>query len=165
VVAKYADSINKWSQKTGVPANLLAAVILKESWGDAGAVTSNPVSGLPDGGLMQIDSATYQKQIQPAHADLPVLSTDPQATDDSLKNPDLNIAAGAYFLADLEKKHASDPDPWGSALREYNSGAVPNPNDLSQIPPPNPGSTDPNYITNVYRLWNALNAGKGQTVG
>ena len=106
----YRDDILAASQATGVPANLLTAVIWDESKGVASAGTVNGENGLTDSGLMQLNPQTYA-DLQSRYPDL--LSGD-------ASDPKNNIMAGALYL---KEQHNQFGD-WDLALRAYNSGPL-----------------------------------------
>jgi Transglycosylase SLT domain len=127
----YRQDIENASQQTGVPANILAAQIMQESGGDAGATSTN-VNGMTDQGLMQVDPATFASLQQQY----------PQLQGQSLSNPATNIMAGACYMADMGQQFGGN---WQEALRAYNSGP-------SQVDPSNLSNCtdgDPNYVNSV----------------
>lgn len=113
-MAEYEDEILEASEATGVPPELIAAVVWDESKGDPNAGTVNGENGMADSGLMQVNSETYAA-LKEQFPDL--LGGEPGSIQD-------NIMAGALYLA---QQHAQFGD-WDLALRAYNSG---------------PGSVDP----------------------
>ncbi|MEA3121788.1 MAG: hypothetical protein QOH33_1346 [Paraburkholderia sp.] len=127
----YRQDIENASAQTGVPANILAAQIMQESGGDAGATSTN-VNGMTDQGLMQVDPATFASLQQQY----------PQLQGQSLSNPATNIMAGACYMADMSQQFGGN---WQEALRAYNSGP-------DQVDPSNLSSCtdgDPNYVNSV----------------
>jgi hypothetical protein len=107
---RFRPQILAASEATGVPADLLAAVIWDESKGIASAGTINGENGLTDSGLMQINPQTFA-DLQSKHPEL--LAGD--ATD-----PATNIMAGALYL----KEQYDQFGDWDLALRAYNSGPL-----------------------------------------
>jgi hypothetical protein len=137
----YRQDIENASQQTGVPANLLAAQIMQESGGDAGATSTN-VNGLTDQGLMQVDPATFASLQQQY----------PQLQGQNLSNPATNIMAGACYMADMGKQFGGN---WQEALRGYNSGP-------GQVDPSNLSSCtdgDPNYVNSVMNYVSMIQGG------
>jgi soluble lytic murein transglycosylase-like protein len=106
----YREEILAAAEATGVPANLLAAVIWDESKGIASAGTINGENGLTDAGLMQLNPQTY--------ADLQ--SRNPELLGSDATDPQNNIMAGALYL---QEQHTQFGD-WDLALRAYNSGPL-----------------------------------------
>jgi hypothetical protein len=117
---------------SGVSSYVLAAMLWQESRGNAGATSTNPGNGETDGGLMQINPATFAS-LQQKH---------PELQGKSLSDPATNILAAAYLMSDNLKLYNGNLD---FALRAYNSGSVDpsNPNIA-----PN-GIGDPNYVIDV----------------
>ena len=107
---QYRQDIIDASEATGVPANLLAAVIWDESKGVAAAGSTNGENGLTDSGLMQINPETFAA-LKEKHPDL--LSGD-------ASDPKTNIMAGALYL----KEQYDQFGDWDLALRAYNSGPL-----------------------------------------
>lgn len=106
----YRADILAASDATGVPANLLAAVIWDESKGIASAGTVNGENGLTDTGLMQVNPDTY--------ADLQ--SRNPELLGGDASEPRNNIMAGALYLQEQFEQFGN----WDLALRAYNSGPL-----------------------------------------
>lgn len=140
---QYASQIQAASQASGVPADRLSAIIWNESRGKADAATTNGGNGLTDGGLMQINQATFA-QLQQDHPDL---------QGQSLSDPGTNIKAGAYLLADEHKKYGD----WDLAERAYNSGegSV----DTSNANVTTTGLGDPDYITKISSILQDIQSG------
>ncbi|MCU7369231.1 lytic transglycosylase domain-containing protein [Pantoea stewartii] len=86
----YKDDINNVTDKTGVPAGVLAAQIRQESRGSLGASTVNGGNDLQDCGLMQVNSNTFS-DLQSKNPDL----LRPEANPSSPRD---NIMAGALYL-------------------------------------------------------------------
>ena len=132
-LSSLAPAIDAASKATGVPKDLLSAVMWDESRGQAGATSTNPGNGKTDGGLMQMNPDTFSA-LQAKH---------PELSGKSLSDPSTNVLAGAYLLADEKAKFGS----WDAALRAYNSGE-------GSVNPSNPNVTttglgDPNYVQKV----------------
>lgn len=101
----YSDLIEREAEKNGIRKSLAYAVMRDESAFDAGAVSPARAYG-----LMQLIVPTAKgvgKKI----------GINPDAT--SLKNPEVNIALGCRFLADLQKRFSSNPL---LAIPSYNAG-------------------------------------------
>lgn len=125
----YVQEIDAASKQTGVPASLIGAQILQESGGNPNAVTTNPVLGLHDTGLMQVDQATFQG-LQQQYPSL--------LGGKSVSDPATNIMAGSLYIAQLLKQNGGDVS---KTLTAYNGGA------------------DPNYVNEVTSKMTALKNG------
>lgn len=140
----YADDIAAASKATGVPENLLAAVIWDESKGIAHAGTVNGENGQTDTGLMQVNPATFAA-LKDQHPDL---------LTGGAGDPASNIMAGALYLAENKQEFGT----WDLALRAYNSGP------LSVDPTDHTVSTTgfgtQNYVEKVNFYADLLNDGK-----
>ncbi|MFA1602628.1 transglycosylase SLT domain-containing protein [Alcaligenes faecalis] len=106
----YRQDIMAAAEATGIPANLLAAVIWDESKGIATAGSTNGENGMTDSGLMQLNPQTFA-DIKARNASL--------VTGDS-SDPGSNIMAGALYLKDMHDQFGD----WDFALRAYNSGPL-----------------------------------------
>jgi len=104
--ASYPPAIQQWcsgidanARETGLPANLIAAVVLQESGGDPGAYSSSGAVGLmqvmPRDGL----AADFVCINGPCFASRPTIA--------ELQDPEFNLAYGSRMLADLVAKHGS----------------------------------------------------------
>lgn len=104
--ASYPDSIQQWcpyieanARKTGLPAALIAAVMLQESGGDPLAYSSSGAVGLmqvmPRDGL----ASEFMCINGPCFASRPTMV--------ELQDPEFNVAYGSQMLADLSAKHGS----------------------------------------------------------
>lgn len=145
----YRQDILAAAEATGVPANLLAAVIWDESKGIASAGTVNGENGLTDSGLMQINPETFAA-LKEQHPDL--------LTGDA-SDPKNNIMAGALYL----KEQYDQFGDWDLALRAYNSGP------LSVDPSDHTVSTTgfgtKNYVEKVNFYQDLLNQGSSMPDG
>lgn len=145
----YRQDILDASQATGVPANLLAAVIWDESKGVASAGTVNGENGQTDTGLMQINPETFAA-LKAQHPDL--------VTGDA-SDPKNNIMAGALYL----KEQYDQFGDWDLALRAYNSGPLsvdPSDHTISTI-----GFGTKNYVEKVNFYEDLLNQGSSMPDG
>ncbi|GJI88213.1 transglycosylase SLT domain-containing protein [Duganella hordei] len=140
------------SKKTGIPPELLYQQMMAESSG-------NPNS-LGDGGksfgLMQIQQATWEDFQKNNRDKLPPELKN--ASWDQIKNdPRLNLLAGAALMKGYHDEWAakgySSDDAWKLALRQYNSGSVPDPNNLS-----NAGGATAGYVD---KIWGAYASAPG----
>ncbi|MGO3124125.1 MAG: lytic transglycosylase domain-containing protein [Advenella sp.] len=137
----YHDDILAASKATGVPANLLAAVIWDESKGIASAGTVNGENGLSDSGLMQVNPATYAA----------LKEQYPELLGADVSDAKNNIMAGALYLKDNYDQFGS----WNLALRAYNSGPLsvdPSDHMISTT-----GFGTQNYVEKVNFYWDSLN--------
>lgn len=145
----YSEEILAAAEATGVPANLLAAVIWDESKGITSAGTTNGENGLSDSGLMQVNPETFAA-LQNSYPDL--LNSD-------ISDPQSNIMAGALYLKENYDQFGS----WDLALRAYNSGP------LSVDPSDHTISTSgfgtQNYVEKVNFYWDQLNQGSAMPDG
>jgi hypothetical protein len=102
----YPDSIRQWCSlieksagETGLPANLIAAVMLQESGGDSLSYSSSGAVGLmqvmPRDGL----AADFMCVNGPCFSERPTIA--------ELQDPAFNVAYGTQMLADLYAKHGS----------------------------------------------------------
>jgi hypothetical protein len=119
------SAITKVNGETQVPGGLIAGVIYQESGFDATAVSNNPNPTLEDSqdiGLCQCPQSDF--------------------SGDTWKDPYTNIRVFVtkYFLPDYLKNRS-----WGIALRNWNTGEVLDPNDLSK----QRNNTDPNYLVEI----------------
>lgn len=145
----YETDIKNAADKTGVPAQVLAAQIWQESRGNLGASTVNGGNGLTDSGLMQLNSNTF--------ADLKSKNPDLLGASASPNNPADNIMAGALYMKEQSEAFGGN---LGAALRAYNSGPNNvNVNDLSDIS--KAGTGDATYVSKVMEFANIIGTGQG----
>ncbi len=104
--ASYPAEVRQWcglieaaAGGTGLPANLIAAVVLQESGGDPGAYSSSGAVGLmqvmPRDGI----AAEFMCVNGPCFANRPTIA--------ELEDPAFNIQYGSRYLASLVQKHGS----------------------------------------------------------
>lgn len=146
---QYREAIESASAKSGVPASLMAGLIHDESRWDDKASTVNGGNGGGDTGLVQMNDNTF-KELQTKHPDL---------AGKNKNDPETNILAGAYYLADMktEMKEKYGVDSWDIALRAYNSG--PNgvdPNNLNALPA---GTGTASYVDKITNYWSTIDNG------
>ena len=112
--ASYPPAVQQWcvqieetAQNVGLPANLIAAVILQESGGDPTAYSSSGAVGLmqvmPRDGI----AAEFMCINGPCFASRPTIA--------ELEDPAFNIAYGSQYLAGLALEHGS----YREALYKY----------------------------------------------
>ncbi len=146
----YLQDIQNAADKTGVPAEILAAQIWQESRGNLGAATVNGGNGLQDNGLMQVNSNTFA-DLQSKNPSLLGATADPNNARD-------NIMAGALYMK--EQINTFDGNI-GAALRAYNSGPNNvNLNDLCDIS--KTGTGDTTYVDKVMSFAQIIRTGQGQ---
>jgi len=137
---RFKNQIEAGSQKTGVPVNLIAAVIWQESRGNPNATSNNG----KDTGLMQINDDTFA-ELRRKHNIIGPNKNDPAT----------NILGGSFYLADMFAIFKS----WPLALRAYNSG--PNSVDTSDPNKTPNGIGDPNYVRLVLKHEQIIRTGNG----
>lgn len=107
-ILRWCESITKYAGESGLPANLVAAVMLQESGGNPQAYSASGAVGLlqvmPRDGI----SASFSCQGGPCFASRPTIT--------ELFNPDYNLAYGTRLLAALLARNNGD---LRSALRSY----------------------------------------------
>jgi soluble lytic murein transglycosylase-like protein len=98
-VRRWCEAIERYAQETGLPANLIAAVMLQESGGNPEAYSHSGAVGLMQ--IMPRDgiAANFMCINGPCFASRPTI--------EELKDPDFNIAYGTRMLANLSTKHGS----------------------------------------------------------
>ncbi len=104
--ARFPGEIQQWcslietaAQDTGLPASLIASVMLQESGGDPDVISHSGAVGLMQ--VMPRDgrSAEFMCVNGPCFASRPTM--------DELQDPAFNLAYGSRMLADLAAKHGS----------------------------------------------------------
>jgi soluble lytic murein transglycosylase-like protein len=137
---RFKSQIKAGSEKTRVPANLIAAQIWQESRANPNASSNNG----KDTGLMQINDGTFA-EMRSKHKEIGPNKNDPAT----------NILGGSFYLAEMFARFGT----WPLALRAYNSG--PNsvdPSDPNKTPP---GVGDPNYVRLVLKFEKIIRTGNG----
>ena len=98
-VRRWCEPIERYAHETGLPANLIAAVMLQESGGNPEAYSHSGAVGLmqvmPRDGI----AANFMCINGPCFASRPTI--------EELKDPDFNIAYGSRMLANLTTRHGS----------------------------------------------------------
>ena len=98
-VRRWCEPIERYAHETGLPANLIAAVMLQESGGNPEAYSHSGAVGLmqvmPRDGI----AANFMCINGPCFASRPTI--------EELKDPDFNIAFGSRMLANLSTRHGS----------------------------------------------------------
>ncbi len=136
--------INSASQRTNVPADLMAAVIYQESGGNINVDATGNLNGGSDSGLMQVNQYTADK-LEQKYPDRF------QGMGGSAKN----IMLDASYLQDMYDTSA-DRD-WGITLRTYNSG--PNGVDKNDLRARPAGTGDRTYVDKIFRFWSDISQG------
>lgn len=134
---KYGKEIANASAETGVPANVLGAMMWQESRGNV-----NGQGNIGEVGLMQVTPDTY-KDLQAKHPEL----------QGDLADPQTNIMASAYYMKDLMQQFGDIP----TALRAYNSG--PNGVDVNNLNALPAGTGDATYVDKVMGFAGSLSKG------
>ena len=137
--------INTASEKTGVPADLIAAVIYQESGGNINVdATGNPNGG-SDSGLMQVNQYTaneLQRKFPERFC--------------GIGGSAKNIMLDDSYLRQMFDTMADHN--WGITLRAYNSG--PNGVDKNNLRARPAGTGDSTYVDKVFRFWTDISTGK-----
>ncbi len=98
-VSRWCEPIERYARETGLPANLIAAVMLQESGGNPDAYSHSGAVGLmqvmPRDGI----AANFMCINGPCFASRPTI--------DELKEPEFNIAYGVRMLANLYERSGS----------------------------------------------------------
>lgn len=102
-VARWKNQIESASSETGVPSQIIGAVIWQESGGDP-----NAVGAAGEAGLMQLKPIAVEDVQQNFNVNLSTYAIEPGE----------NIRAGAYFLKLMKKREGT----WNEALEAYNQG-------------------------------------------
>lgn len=95
----WCSLIEKASQDTGLPAALIASVMLQESGGDPIILSTSGAVGLMQVMPQDGQAAEFMCVNGPCFASRPTI--------DELKDPAFNVAYGSRMLADLYAKHGS----------------------------------------------------------
>jgi soluble lytic murein transglycosylase-like protein len=99
--------IERAEQNTGLPASLIASVILQESGGNPSVISSSGAVGLMQ--VMPCDGIASEFMC----VNGPCFASRPNIVE--LQDPEFNIAYGSQMLADLSAKHGS----YREALYKY----------------------------------------------
>lgn len=143
-IEEFMPLIEAAAEKAGVPPEMLGGMLWQESRGKIDAGSVNGGNGLTDTGLMQVNPGKFA-ELQENHPDL---------RGKNLADPETNIQAAAYFLAELKEKFGT----WELALRGYNSGE--NGVDVND-PHATPAKTgDKTYIPKVMNFAKAIAQGE-----
>lgn len=137
-----ALAINPGGSASGMPPGLLNAVEQRESGGDNSNVGDVGLSR----GSMQIQKDTWDGFRNGHQNSLPP-NLKNASWDDISSSREMSRAAGGAIISSYHdewlSKGLSDDMAWKCALRQYNSGSVPNPNNPNERPvgnqPGNPG--------------------------
>jgi len=114
---RYGESINRWSEKFGVPVELIVATICTESRGDAGAIREEPGYISDEATPNKVSPGLTQTLISTARETLGDNSIDRAW----LLTADNAIRAGSAYIASQWKKTDFDPPKVACA---YNAGGV-----------------------------------------
>lgn len=98
-IQQWCPLIERAAQDTGLPASLIASVMLQESGGDPSVISSSGAVGLMQ--VMPRDGVASEFMC----VNGPCFASRPNITE--LQDPEFNIAYGSQMLADLAAKHSS----------------------------------------------------------
>ena len=144
-IGQLSSLINPASAATGIPADLIGAVIYQESGGNIDVhSTQNPGNIGQDSGVMQVNQFTAN-ELQEKYSQR-FVGIDGTAKD---------IMLGASYLKDMFDTIA-DRD-WGITLRAYNSG--PNGVNKSDLRDRPAHTGDSTYVDKVLRFWSDISQG------
>jgi soluble lytic murein transglycosylase-like protein len=138
------SSINSASQRTNVPADLIASTIYQESSGNINVNSTRNPNGRSDSGLMQVNEDTA-RELERKYPD----------RFQGISGSDKDIMLGASYLRDMYDTSANRD--WGTAARAYNSG--PNGVDNNNLRARPAGTGDSTYVDKVYRGWSDISQG------
>ncbi|WP_420475861.1 lytic transglycosylase domain-containing protein [Noviherbaspirillum sp. ST9] len=143
-IDEFMPLIEAAAEKAGVPADILGGMLWQESRGKIDAGSVNGGNGLNDTGLMQVNPNKFA-ELQAKYPDL---------QGKNLSDPETNIQAAAYFLAELKDKFGT----WELALRGYNSGE--NGVDVNNPDATPAGTGDQTYIPKVLHFAQSISNGE-----
>jgi soluble lytic murein transglycosylase-like protein len=106
-IQQWCPLIERAEQDTGLPASLIASVILQESGGNPSVISSSGAVGLMQ--VMPCDGIASEFMC----VNGPCFASRPNIVE--LQDPEFNIAYGSQMLADLSAKHGS----YREALYKY----------------------------------------------
>jgi soluble lytic murein transglycosylase-like protein len=106
-IQQWCPLIERAEQNTGLPASLIASVILQESGGNPSVISSSGAVGLMQ--VMPCDGIASEFMC----VNGPCFASRPNIVE--LQDPEFNIAYGSQMLADLSAKHGS----YREALYKY----------------------------------------------
>jgi murein DD-endopeptidase MepM/ murein hydrolase activator NlpD len=139
------DMINAASQKTNVPADLIAAVIYQESNGNVNVVSTLNPNGGDDSSVMQVNQHTAGE----------LLGKYPDRFQGTIGTA-RDIMLGVSYLRDMYDT-VGDRN-WGITLRAYNSG--PYGVDKTNLRATPASTGDPAYVDKVLHFWSDITQGK-----
>lgn len=143
-IEEFMPMIESAAEKAGVPPEMLGGMLWQESRGAINAGSVNGGNGLTDTGLMQVNPNKFA-ELQENHPDL---------QGKNLADPETNILAAAYFLAEMKEKFGT----WELALRGYNSGE--NGVDVNNPDATPAGTGDKTYIPKVMNFAQSIAKGE-----
>jgi soluble lytic murein transglycosylase-like protein len=155
---QWSQQILEASQKTGIPPDLLYQQMMNESGGNPNALGDGGRSF----GLMQIQQGTWE-EFQRNNRDKLPPELQNASWEQIKSDPRLNLLAGGalmkHYHDEWTAKGYSSDEAWKLALRQYNTGSVPDPHNLHLA-----GGATPNYVDNIWAAYTSSSGFKPNTI-